>query len=429
MILLSASVFSQESRIVFREKYDEAMSILYDDPKKAVELVKEAHEVSKKSNDHWAMGVSLAGMGFISYELEDYSASFLNYTQALELLNKADTVDLSNKVLVLNELALIQSEFNNHDESIRYSQEALVVAKEYVATFPEQSKTSGQESWLVDIPYYMALEYAEKGAYQTAGKILFDLWEGAEDKDDVTTYAHVLNELGSIKLKNGEFSAAQEYFGLIVSAEGIDDWEKAIAYHNLADSYMEQGEYQRANNYFLTALDLKETLDDSYSQFISYQDIGELEFRQGNTDKAIEYWETALNTYSDIETNPELYSIYNWLQRAYMDVDIEKAKEFNARYTELNNFYVKNQSVQRELEAQNRQELSNMIDQQRQLRVDAAQRQEFLKQFWPVLLGVGLLVLFSIIMGIRYYRALRANRALSNKHLSVSRVTADEEAA
>ena len=286
-----------------------------------------------------------------------------------------------------------------------------------------------QLNWLVEIPYYIAIEYQAKGAHQTAGNILFELWETAENKEDVFAYSQVLNELGIIKMNNGEYSAAQEYFGIVISSGDVDDWDKANAYHNLAATYVSQGEYAKAENYFMIGLEMTKGLNDPESLFISYQDIGELEYKRGESKKAIEYWQKALDVYSDIETDPDLYSVYNWLQLAYMDIDIAKAKEYNLKHTQLNDFYVKNQTVQRELEAQNRQELNTWIDQERQQRVDAEQRQMFLKEFWPVFLGVALLLIFSGVIGVRYLRTIRANKALAQKQMSVTAVHTRDEAA
>lgn len=425
-IVLFASIFlwceslcAQNPRKEFNEKFDKAIEIVYDQPSEAIALGMEAYNLVKDAKDYWAMAIAKAGMGYISYEVGDYKAAYGNYLNALQTLERADTVDLSNKVIILNELSLIQSDFNNHDESIDYSKRALDIAKQYVKKHPEHARDHEQMRWLVDIPYYMAIEYQEKGAHQTAGKILVKLWEEAEDKEDIITYAQVLNELGIAKMNNGEYRDAQEYFGLVVSGKGVYEEDKSIAYHNLAGTYMEQGNYEKANSYFLIALDMKKELEDDYSQFVTYQDLGELEYRYGDKHKAIEYWETGLSVYDKLQGDPELYSVYNWLQLAYMDIDVEKAKGFNLEYAKRNSFYVQNQTVQREEEAQNRQELIRYIDEQRQDRVDAEQRNQFVKQFWPVFLGVGLLVIFSMILGLRYYRAIRANRALSAAQPSV----------
>ena len=73
------------------------------------------------------------------------------------------------------------------------------------------------------------------------------------------------------------------------------------------------------------------------------------------------------------------------------------------------------------MKAQRREALSALIDKEKQRRVDALNREQFIKEFWPVFLGVALLVLFSAILSIRYYVALRANRALSQSQLKLER--------
>lgn len=417
---------AQNPRKKFNDKFDKAVEMVYDHPSEAIDFGMEAFSMARDAKDYWAMAIAKAGMGYISYEVGDYKAAYGNYLDALRVLKKSDTVDLSNQVIILNELSLIQSDFNNHDESIEYSKEALKVAKEYVKKYPEHAEENEQLRWLVDIPYYMAIEYQDKGAHQTAGKILVDLWDQAEDKGDIVTYAQVLNELGIIKMNNAEFRDAQEYFGIVVSSLDVGEEDKSIAYHNLAGTYMEQGNYDKANSYFLIALDMKNELDDTYSQFITYQDLGELEYRMDNQEKAIAYWEKGLSVYDKVDNDPELYSVYNWLQLAYMDIDVDKAKEYNLEYAKRNSFYVQNQTVQREEEARNRQDLIRYIDEERQERIDAEERSRFIQQFWPVLLGVALLVIFSMIMGVRYYKALRANKELTKAQLNAQAVSSSE---
>lgn len=425
ILVLVSSVYAQDSREIFFEKLGQAYEVLDDEPEKAVNFASQAHDVAKAAKDKWAMAIGLGAMGSISYDVGDYEAAYKNQMAALIALRATDTTDLHNEALILNQLSMIHSDFNNHDESIKYAEEALTIAKQYVKKYRKHAETNGDVSLLVDIPYYMAIEYQEKGAHHTAGNILVDLWEEAEDKEDILSYALVLNELGIAKMNNGELRDAQEYFGLVVSGKGVYEEDKSIAYHNLANTYMKQGDLAKAESYFLIALDMEKKLEDQYSQFVTYQDIGELEHLRGDSEKAIEYWETALATYDQIEGDPDLYSIYNWLQLAYMDVDVQKAKDFNQKYAQFNDFYVRNQTFQREQEAQSRQEFISLIDSERQDRIDASQRDRFLKQFWPVLVGVALLLIFSMILGVRYYKAMRVNKALAQAQLSAQKSSTD----
>jgi tetratricopeptide (TPR) repeat protein len=425
MIMVLGTVNGQSPRDEFLNKLNEAYDILYSDPHKAIEVGMDAYHLAEDKGDQWGMAIGHSGMAYISYEVGDYEASYKNNVAALRALKAADTTDLYNETLILNHLSIIYSDFNNHDESIRYAKQALEVAKVYLKNHRAHAESKGALGILVDISYNMAIQYQAKGAHQSAGQILVNLWEDAEDKEDIALYAEVLNELGIVKTENAEYSEAQEYFGLVVSGADVYQEDKTVAYHNLAVTYMKQGKLPKAESYFLISLDMAKELEDGYSQFVTYQDLGELEHKRGNIDQAIKYWETGLSVYDDLGNDPGLYSVYNWLQLAYMDIDVEKAKEFNQTYAKLNDFYVKNQAYQREQEAQNRLELNNIIDSERQDRVDAEQRNRFIQQFWPLFVGVGLLILFSMIMGVRYYRAIRANKELSS--VRAAGVSADSE--
>lgn len=426
--VLSMSIYAQNRRDDFKRTLNQAFELIKKNPEEAIRKASASYDIAKDSNDQWATAMALSGIGYVGYKLRDYESAYVNYSDALEAFQNADTVDLYNEFNVLRHLAMIHSKYNNYDESIEFRIEATKVAKRYLSNHPDHAKEYGKERILEDVQYYMAVEYTKKGAHRTAGKILMDLWESAEDKEDIAIHAKVLNRLGLIKKKNGEYSAAQEYFGLVVAEKDVAKSHKAMAYHNLAETYMIQGDYGKAESFYLNALDFKQEIGNARSTFITYQGLGELAYRKGNMLEAIKDWETGLSIFDKVESEPELYSIYNWLQLAYMDLDVEKAKTFNQTYAQLNDFYVRNQSLQREDDADNREALSMLIDKQRQKRIDAAQRQQFIRQFWPVFLGVALLVLFSMVLGVRYYMALKANKLLTQSQLKMQEAQASSNA-
>lgn len=426
--MLVVSVFGQNPRENIRSQFKEAYDLLKTNPQKAVDLGTKIYESVKDSDDQYLKVLGLSGLGYISYKVRDYEAAYVNYDQVLELSESTDTTDLQNRMSALQHMAMIHSKFNNYDKSIEYRKQALEVAKAINARYPKIAREKGAYRLLTDLPYFMAVEYGKKGAHQTAGKILMDLWEQAENKKDIVAHARVLNKLGVIKKKNGEYKEAAEYFGLIVAEREVSKKYKAIAYHNLAETYMVQGSYSKAESFYLNALDFKKEIGNARSTFITYQGLGDLAYRKGNMLEAIKHWETGLSIFDKVEGEPELYSIYNSLQLAYMDIDVEKARAFNQKHMQLNDFYVRNQTFQREDDAAKREALSMLIDQQRQKRVDAAQRQEFIREFWPVFLGVALLVIFSIFLGVRYYMALKTNKLLTKSQLKMQEAQAGSNA-
>lgn len=395
------------------------------DPESASRILSEAQGIAEQSADDWSLALLRSGWAYINYKKGDFEKSFIDYLDALNSFEQLeDTVDLYNRLNAIRQLAIINSKFNNYDQSIAYREQSVQLAKEYLDRHPEHAKKLGQESILGDICYYLAVEYQKKGAHQTAGRILADLLKEANAENDVKGHARVLNRLGLIRKSNGEYSEAIKYFKMVATGKEVSQSYKSIAYHNLGETYLIQGELEKAESYLLTALDLKKDIDDPKSKFITYLYLGELAYRRNRMKEAVDLWETGLSHYDKVENDPELYSIYNWLQLAYMDVDIEKAKEFNAKYTQLNNFYVRNQTFLREEEAQRREALSRLIDQERDRRIEAAQRERFVREFWPLFLAVGLIVLFSAILGVRYYLALRAGKLLSKTQLQTERQAA-----
>lgn len=415
LLILNVSVFGQSARKNFKAKFNESMQILKEDSEKAASLALESYLLAKEFSDTWAMAMGKSGLGYISKssKVRDYETAFMNYSEALALLRESDTTDLFNEAAILQHLASIHSKYGNYDASIKLREEALVISDDYLSAHPDHAKEYGQLGISRDITYFLATAYHDKGAHQTAGEILMNLWNEAENKKDVVSYARVLNKLGIIKKKNGEYTDALEYFSLVIAAKGVSKKYKSIAYHNLAETYMVQGNYSKAEGFYSIALGLKEDLGNARSTFITYLGMGELAYKKNQVTEAIGYWETALSLFSKVDADPELYAIYNWLQLAYMDVDIARAKEFNAEYVKLIDFHNRSRSIQNGEDANQREALSLLIDQQKQNRVSAAERKQFVRQFWPVFLGVGLLVLFSMVLGFRYYMALRANKLLT----------------
>ena len=221
LMLSYTSIFSQNLRDDFRARLNESYKYIKSNPEKAVAMASDAYDMVKGTDDDYIKTIGFVGLGYVSYGIRDYESAYRNYTEALSRMESLDTVDLNAKVAVLKQLAMICSKFNNHEQSIEFRKQSWDVIKEYAEKFPEIMKEKKADRLLTDIPYFLASEYEKKGAHQTAGKLLMQLWEEAEDKKDIKTHARVLNKLGQIKKANGEFSEALNYFGLVAAITGV----------------------------------------------------------------------------------------------------------------------------------------------------------------------------------------------------------------
>jgi tetratricopeptide (TPR) repeat protein len=162
----------------------------------------------------------------------------------------------------------------------------------------------------------------------------------------------------------------------------------------LAVTYAKLENIETAEKWFNEALALKIEHSSPRSQFITRLDLGELKYKNGDTDKAINQWETALSTYDRLETEPDLFIVYDWLQKAYLRVDVDKASQYGSLYTS---------NVQNWMSIQNNQTnnptlqaFNTRIDDFMRTREVKAERLALIKQFWPAGIVFALLITLLI---------------------------------
>jgi len=363
---------------------------------KAISVLESAYDFAKTRKDTYRMVMAKSAMGSVGIQLGDYESSYINFLDALEYLQKCDTVDLYNKIVILDNLAFIKSRYSDYQMSAMFYKEAYEAAKKYVKRYRLIAEGNGDMSYLVDLPYSLAIQMKNSGDYEGAGKILLEMWEESEYRRDTVSLARALNELGLIKNRNGEFLKAQEFFSLVAFNKNVAPETRGIALQNLAVTYSKLNNLETAEKWFKEALALKMEYSTPRSQFITMLDLGELEFKKGNTDAAINRWETALSTFDKIDAEPDLFIIYDWLQKAYLRSDIDKSLNYGNLYTaNIQDWMLvqRNQNDNPSLQAFN-----TKIDNFMRAREEKAERIALIQQFWPA----GLI--FALIMTILIYQ-------------------------
>jgi tetratricopeptide (TPR) repeat protein len=363
-------------------------------PDEAISLLDQAYDFAKKRKDMYRMVMAKSAMGSVGVQVGDYESSYVNFSDALDYLQKCDTVDLYNKTVILDNLAFIKSRYTDYQMSAVFYKEAYETAKKYVKRFRSIAEQKGDLSYLVDLPYSLAIQMKNSGDYEGAGKILLEMWEDSEYKGDTVSLARALNELGLIKIRNQEYLEAQEFFSFVAFNKNITSDTRAIALQNLAVTYSKLNNLETAEKWFKEALALKLEHSSPRSQFITMLDLGELEFKKGNVDAAIGQWETAIITFDNIATDPELFIIYDWLQKAYLRLDIDKSLNYGNLYTSNIQDWMlvqRNQNDNPSLQAFN-----TKIDNFMRSREEKAERIALIEQFWPAGLTFAVLITFLI---------------------------------
>lgn len=373
----------------------QAEEIVDENPVKSIELAEEAFDKARRSGDMYGMVSAKATFGFIGMMTNDYEASFINYNDALGFLEKSDTVDLFKKTAILNNLAIIKSSYGDHSGSAYLYRLAHETAKEYVSVYRQMAEDYGDLQLLVDLPYDLATELKKDGNYLEAGEILVDLWEQSEFRKDTVLLANVVIELGLIRKENKEYSKAGDFFSMAAFNENIDPELRSVAMHNLANSYFNQQDFVKAQKYYSEALELKKEFASNEAQFITMLDLGELSFVQGDFSNAIATWETAINTYGGLKNDPDLFIVYDWLQKAYRTTDLNKSVEYSDLYAANFKSWMTIQSNQKDT-SPTLQAFNTRIDTILSARALKAERMALMRRYWP--LGVAALLIIMLFV-------------------------------
>lgn len=383
---------------------ERAEEIVEENPNESIELANKAFNIARGNADLYGMVSAKAVFGYIGMVTNDYESSFINYSDALEYLEKSDTVDLYKKTAILNSLAIIKSSYDDHGGAAILYELAHETAIEYVSLHRDIAEKYGDLNLLVDLPYDLATELKEDGKYLEAGEILVDLWQKSEFKNDTILLAKVVIELGLIKHENSEFSKAAEFFSIAAFNENVDPVTRSVALHNLANVYVEQQDLTRAEGYFSQSLELKKEFASKRSQYITMLDQGEVDYLQGDIASAISVWESAVEVYDGLKNDPELFIVYDWLQKAYRQTDINKAIEYSDLYASNFKGWMTIQSNQKDANP-TLQAFNTRIDTILSDRALKAERLALLRRYWPLgVAGLLIIMLFVYLVQLSFNR-------------------------
>lgn len=374
---------------------DQAVEIVSDNPEKAIELTNKAFRLASRNGDMYNMIAAKNVMGYIGMISNDYDVSYVNYMDALEYMEKSNEVDLYGKYSILYNLAIIRSSYDDHVGAASLYKEAYSAIDDYINENRALAETDGDLQLLVDLPYEIAIELKLAGEYFEAGEILVDLWEQSEFRGDTVLLAKVVNELGLIKKENNEFTQAGNFFSITAFNKNVDPVLRSVALHNLANVYVKQEDFVKADKYFSQALILKQEYGSEKSQFITLLDQGELFFLQGDLSAATSMWETAIGTYDGLQNDPNLFIVYDWLQKAYRASDINKSVEYSDLYASNFKSWMTIQSNQNDT-SPSLQAFNTRIDTILSVRALKAERMALLRRYWP--LGVAVLLIIMLFV-------------------------------
>jgi serine phosphatase RsbU (regulator of sigma subunit) len=161
--------------------------------------------------------------------------------------------------------------------------------------------------------------------------------------DDEKGMAKAMHVLGMINMNQGNHDKALEYyFGSLKISKKLNDRNSlSISNNNIGMVYWNQGKYNKALEYFLISLKIDEELGNQSGMASSYNNIGLIYWSQGDLDKALESFMQVITIYSSVDDKKGLAGVYSNIggvnyYKGKLDISIAFFKRALAIYTEIN---------------------------------------------------------------------------------------------
>jgi tetratricopeptide (TPR) repeat protein len=260
-------------------------------------------------------------LGFIENELGNVGMAISHYMEAIELYPES-----AKSVPVRKNIGQIFYKLGNHNLAIYHFLQAYDYADELKK---------------IDFMVLLGKSYMANEDFLTAGEYFQLAIKESKDKSLSTKLIALYNLEGLRYKKSGDIDKAREYYQLVISMEGTSsaiDEKVGVAYHNLGDSYLIEGNLQNASANFQKALQLKTKASSIY---LTNMDLGECYLKLNQYELAEKHLMDAYESYSSLKTNPNSIKLFQHLVllnqiKGNKDKALEYSNKFNS---EMSSYY------------------------------------------------------------------------------------------
>ncbi|MCB0668999.1 MAG: tetratricopeptide repeat protein [Saprospiraceae bacterium] len=203
----------------------------------------QAEEIAKALQDKKrvaSIGISTGSVLLRMDRFEESIKSFIASAEYFETLN-----DQVNAAKCYSNISSAQARLGNFSEAIKYSEDALAIFQ------PNQL----HQFTLLTLPN-LASNYAQLGDTTQALKLFHEAEELAMRQDDERSLSRIYNNLGDLHLAQRLFTTARNYFEKSIFLKNKLRQQKGLTqnYHNLAYTYAQDGDHQKALELYHNAL-------------------------------------------------------------------------------------------------------------------------------------------------------------------------------
>ncbi|MDN5215956.1 tetratricopeptide repeat protein [Fulvivirgaceae bacterium BMA12] len=323
---LNTSQRLEEKLEIYWEIFLETLS---DDPNLYYDLMVKFNDLAINHGSSEDKAKSFWAKAWLSQRLGNLDSAFENYLKSNYWYKQAGLVEFTGDGL--KNIGNILKEVNEFGIAYQYYFSALDIYEDLkinpkiINTY--RSISTGK---LKEKNYADALKYANKA-----------LAKAINTHDD--KYINIiLNLVGMIYYYKKDYTTARNnYFNSIKNIDHLKNKTQILgmAYNNIGETFREQGNYEKAYEYFKQSLSKKLALNNPPLVATTLLNIGKLHLIEGKTDSAIVFLEKALTNLDPGIINENLQEVSSTLIKAYERKSNPGEKDYK-RLLELNRGYI-----------------------------------------------------------------------------------------
>ena len=260
------------------------LKINNEDMDSTIILSKQLRQIADKTQDDEAMAFSIQQLAWAHRKKKDLSQSVRYYFELERIYQQSQ--DIKGLGIAYLNIGKTFADAHEYDKSLHY----LRQAKDHYEIAGEPHRVSGTL-------YEMAKRYIEKKDPHTATVLLLEALEICP-KEKIALKSMIYNRLGWAAKDKKEYVKAREYYKKsLIHSDDSPKWDKkrAIASHNIGESYYLEGKYDSVEFYLHEALAIKETLNDHNFILSTLMLLGRSAYQRGETLEAFQLLDRGLS--------------------------------------------------------------------------------------------------------------------------------------
>lgn len=289
---------------------EEAQSLKFSDPKKAMEIANLVYVQSLKSSDESLEAKSLYTLGVCNELVSNYPEAMKFLSEAIKMAQRLGEKQLMGDSL--NCVGIINDNLNNFSNALKAYFRALKIYEQ----IPENKK-------IAIVLSNIGLIYTNIKDFKNALKFYSQALDIAEEEDDKESLlvTHINIGLTHNQLGNHEESLKFLNEALELAESRNDRRRTSIALDHIAETNIAIGKIPEAYKLFDQSKEIKLELDDKKGLVKIYGTVGQLNLLENNIAGAKENLHKALDIASDLGMKRSIHELHKSLSEAYEKID------------------------------------------------------------------------------------------------------------